>query len=251
MIEVNIDGQVHEFPSNATKEEIELVLRGRFSKPAMQDNMIQPEQDDGTDDNEFNMPVSVPLNTKQQSFRDKIAHIETGGLDNPYIRTKARPAGKQSGSSAYGTFQITKGLLKQFIKKDKMFEEDELKAMSKLEERQQVAVLIGGRDRARFELGGSDHAQSRMLMKRFGFEDNKSFLDAFDYGGDFGLTDDDEFQMAYESFGRKMLNNTLRRAGGDELEAASVWHGGANWKKAKSIRDTNKYREKYIVQQEI
>lgn len=251
MIEVTVNGTTLEFPDSTTQEQIKQVIAGREATTPMQDGMIQPEQDDGTEDDAFDFPMLSPLNKKQQSFRDKIANIETGGLENPYIRTKARPSGKQSGSSAYGTFQITKGLLKQHLKNGKAFEESELDAMRTLEERQQVAVLIGGRDRPKFELGGSQYAQSRMLMKKYGFEDVTTFLDAFDYGGDFGLSEDDEFQMQYEQFGRKMLNSALRKAGGDELEAASVWHGGAGWKKAKSIKDTNKYRDKYIVQQEI
>lgn len=249
MSTVTFNGQTFNFPNEATAEQIQAAMTQRAATTPMTDGMIQPEMDEGQEEMENeNIPMLPTLNKKQQTFRDTIAKVETGGIEDPFIRTQAKPSGKQSGSSAYGTFQITKGLIKSYsANKPKMFEEGELAAMATLQERQQVALMIGGRDRQKFETGGSEYPRTRVMMQKFGYENSKDFLDAFDYGGDYGLKDDNEFQLQYEGFSRKMLNDTLKQAGGDQLEAASRWHGGSGWAKAKSKKDTNIYREKFTA----
>lgn len=185
------------------------------------------------------------------SFRDKIATIETGGLDNTFIRTRVLPSATTKGSSAYGTFQITQGLLVDYLtRKRKLFDFADEKAMGELIHRQQLALAVGGRDRKSYEKGGRNHTLAKQWAKDLKYDDVGTFLDAFDYGGDLGLGDDTEFQLAYENFGRKMLQDTLKEAKGDELEAASRWHGGAKWKTAKSRKDTDRYREKYTALQQ-
>lgn len=180
------------------------------------------------------------------SFRDNIQQIETGGLDQPFIRTKLKPSGSQRGSSAYGPFQITQGLLIDFMTNNRqLFDFNDEIAMNELITRQEIALSIGGRDRASYERGGRNHAIALQWSKDLEFDTVDLFLDAFDYGGDYGLADNTEFQLAYENFSRKMLKHTLKKAGNNALEAASVWHGGSGWKTAKSRKDTDKYRDKF------
>ena len=41
------------------------------------------------------------------------------------------------------------------------------------------------------------------------------------------------------------LLHRLSLLSGNELEAASIWHGGKGWKKAKSKKSTKQYRDKF------
>jgi hypothetical protein len=111
--------------------------------------------------------------------------------------------------------------------------------------RQKVALAVGGSDRAKYARGGVKMAQGAAWAAKYGFADVDSFLNAFDYGGDFGLSANTEFQLHYESVAEKMLVAQLDEAGGDELEAASRWHGGTGWKNASSRKHTDIYRSRY------
>lgn len=195
-----------------------------------------------------------PLNEDQRVFRDKIVKIESGGLSQPYARTgiapKKRKVGDKprtgDGSSAYGPAQITRGLMVNYLaNKGKMFTDSEVQAMLEMVDRQKVSLIIGGNDRADYSAGGTHAAYGEFMADAYGYETTEEFLDAFDYGGDLGLSEDRKFKLQYENFSRKMLKDTLKEAKGDQLLAASVWHGGSKWKTAKSKGDTKLYREKF------
>lgn len=189
---------------------------------------------------------SESLSPDEKTFRDSIIKIETGGVDNPFIRTTVKPKDGQSGSSAYGPAQITRGLLVDYLaNKRKMFTPQEVDMLLDLTDRQKVSLIIGGRDRQAYSKGGSNAAYGSFMASAYGYEDVEEFLDDFDYGGTLGLGEDPQFKLHYENIARKMLKQTLKDAGGDAKEAASVWHGGANWKTASSKADTKRYREKF------
>ncbi|MEE8597909.1 MAG: hypothetical protein V3S69_00025 [Dehalococcoidales bacterium] len=186
----------------------------------------------------------TPMSDRQEQFRGNIQQIETGGLDSEWTRTHV----VDSSSTAYGSYQITGGLIQGYMRnKAKLFNDAELAAMQELHKRQRVAIKIGGKSRPLYERGGGSHAQAKRWAKEFGFDDVGTFLDSFDYKGDYGLADDVEFQYQYENFSRKMLNQHLSDAKGNALEAASVWHGGTSWKKGKHKKDTEVYRTKYTT----
>lgn len=171
----------------------------------------------------------ISLTNDQQGFADVIAEVETGGLSNRSIRTKVRPGrGSTKGSSAYGKYQITRGLLSGTIRNAQVtFSEQELAAANELMNRQEIGLAIGGRDRVNYQAGGSRHSLAQRWAKEYGYEgDVESFLNDFDYGGTYGLAEDADFQVLYESMARKLLNKTLKDAGGDVVKAAGVWHGG-------------------------
>jgi len=263
---IEFEGSTHSFPDDFTEDEISSSLAS-VSNPndlpepdplvpqgtsAMVDGIHQPELQTISAEEEAELfPDSdlrareqeLPaMNAKLQGFHNRITTIETGNLEDTFIRTQVNG----SGSSAYGPVQITRGLIAGYLKnKPKLFNEAELGAMNELAERQRISLKIGGSDLPRYQRGGSEHAQAKVWAARYNYDDVATFLEAFDYGGDFGLAGDAQFELDYESFSRKMLQDTLKRAGNDEIEAASRWHGGMDWATAKSKKGTKAYRKKY------
>lgn len=271
--QIEFEGITHDFPDDFTQEEISSSLAsydpntvdaifdgegtpGQGTTSAMVDGIAQPEIETISAEEEAELfPDSdlrardeeLPqMNTKVQGFRERITSIETGGLDETFIRTGVRPKEGQAGSSAYGPVQITRGLIGGYLQnKRSLFNEKDIAAMNELAERQRIGLKIGGSDIPRFSKGGSDHAQAKVWAKRYGYDTVDEFLTAFDYGGDYGLAGDADFELQYESFSRKMLADHLKGAKGDEVEAASRWHGGMDWSTAKSKGGTKAYRKKY------
>ncbi|AUR83390.1 hypothetical protein NVP1034O_27 [Vibrio phage 1.034.O._10N.261.46.B7] len=231
---VEFQGKVHKFPDNASQDQIRGALMSLLpASEGMGKVDTGVRKGDGL----------VALSEKQETFRENIQTIETGGLENNMIRTLA--PGSSEGSTAYGSYQITMGLAEGYLENHaSLFDEDETRALETMIERQDVAIAIGGRDRKRYEKGGAGHAKAKQWAKKYGYENVDEFLDAFDYGGDMGLAEDADWQVHYENFGRKMLNKHLKDAGGDEIEAATMWHGGTNWKKT-SPDTTRQYIAKY------
>jgi hypothetical protein len=209
-----------------------LSARG-VSSPEGQGTVLSPSQ---------NATESVTEAPEAPSFAKNIATLESGGLEQPFIRTQLTG----SGSSAYGPLPITKGILDGELKNNRdSYSPEEQDAMEELSERQRVSLLIGGGDRKKYEEGGSQDARGQMFQELYGYETRKDFLDAFDYGGDLGLADDEDFAWSYTTFSDKMLQATLKRHKGDELAAAAEWHGGSNWKKAETKSRTEAYLKKY------
>lgn len=260
--QINFEGQEYTFPDDASNEEISTAL----GKLNVQVKSTEPKTDQKEEDALFqqseeselladeNAPTTKrvsdfkqeSLNPEERTFRDKIVEVETGGLSNKYARTSIKPKDGEKGSSAYGPAQITKGLLVEFLtKRGKMFTDDEVKAMLELVDRQKVSLKIGGRDRADYEEGGTHAAYGAHMAEQYGYDTVEEFLEAFDYAGDLGLSKDTKFKLQYENFSRKMLKATLKDAKGDQLLAASVWHGGEKWKTSSSKGDTARYRDKF------
>lgn len=248
---VQYGGRNYEFPPNTSDDDISEALHNlgveevENGRPAL--GMARPSDKFSLDEldrmfAEEGAPSMAKLTDQQKRFVSNIRTIETGGVENPFIRTKA--AG--TGSSAFGPVQITKGLLESTLQgQPQLFSETERAAMEDLVLRQKVALAVGGSDRSRYAPGGVKMAQGAAWAKKFGFADVQSFLNAFDYGGDFGLGQNSDFQLHYESVAEKLLLAQLEETGGDELEAASRWHGGKGWKNASSRKHTDIYRQRY------
>lgn len=242
MIEVEMLGNIYEFPDDTPEDVIKTALDNEWQRmlntqPAALSN---PAQDDFAGMEE--MEGLLPLNDTELGFASTIGEIETGGLENRFIRTKM--AG--TGSSAYGPYQITRGLLRGTLKNSPdLFDEQEREVVEDLIARQSVSLAVGGSDRKKYEKGGLRYGQARKWATQYGFDDVNSFLDAFDYGGDFGLSEDGDFMVQYENIGRKLLRKHLTEAGGDAVQAAAVWHGGPNWKRGKHRKQTQAYISKY------
>lgn len=241
MTTVNFQGQTFKFPAGASEAQIGDALKEYVVSTAAASTLPAEDASASTrTENISNVPtesylgegeevVQTPIGLKedQQQFADGIAQVETGGLKQRGIRTKVRPSSDGAGSSAYGKYQITHGLLSGAI--DTGFidlTEQEMKAAKELMTRQEMALTVGGRDRADYQTGGSKYSAAQKWAKEYGYSDVESFLDDFDYGGTYGLAEDSDFQVLYESFARKLLNKTLEKAGGDMVKAGGVWHGG-------------------------
>jgi hypothetical protein len=176
---------------------------------------------------------------KKEAYLGRIAQIETGGLTDKFIRTKA--AG--SGSSAYGPYQVTMGLTEEYLEKHAdIFSPEELRALKEIRDRQKTSLAIGGSDRKAYERGGVKAFEGQRLALMYGFSDVDEFLTAFDYGGDFGYKGDkDALQSAQE----KMALRHYEENEGNELQAAAEWHGGKGWKTSPHLPQTQDYLRKY------
>lgn len=191
----------------------------------------------------------IAMNTKQATHYDVIKKIEVGDKEQPFIRTTLAPTKpNKPGSTAYGPLQITSGLLGGYLKtRLKLFTNDEAQAMRLLRERQVIAIKIGGQfDRPKFEKGGAQRAWAEAQAEAMGYETPKDFLDAFDYGGNYGLHTDKTFIKLYDNFSKKMLNDVLKLSKGIGVDAAAIWHGGPDWKTSKHASSTRAYIALYI-----
>ena len=249
---VQFEGQVHEFPDSFSVEDISKALSSyspqQEAEPTPPPIEVQSARNATTGNKQdFSRSGEGPLKMSSQGerFRSIIQRIETGSGD-PWIRTRARPSGTEKGSSAYGPYQITRKLLSETLEQSSNgFTSEETDALTTLIERQGVALEIGGRDRSMYEQGGGLNVQARAWARQFGYEDVKTFLDDFDYGGSLGLGDNLEFQMGYETAARKLLARTLKDNNGDAEKAAAEWHGGKGWEKAAHRKRTESYLRKY------
>ena len=141
-------------------------------------------------------------------FMDSIREQETGGLKDPWVRTSSDAGGV--GSSAYGPYQVTKGLVDKFLRDDTIdFTSAEVSALAELSRQQAVSLAIGGSDRYKY-------------ADKYSRED----LDRFDYGGTLALSDEQKSSLltAHE----KMLVRIVEESNGNFVEAARRWHGGNN-----------------------
>lgn len=262
MQKVEFQGQHFEFPAQATPEMIEGALMQHLESQPTANGISTPDKShamrteqqyvpvesyfSGSADGQDRLQAILEMNAKQTQFADAIAEVETGGLQNRSVRTQVRPKGGNAGSSAYGTYQITHGLLSGYLEQGIVsFSEQERVAAEELLRRQEISLAIGGRDRTKYESGGAKHGQAVAWAQSYGYETVTQFLDDFDYGGSLGLGNDAQFQVLYESFARRMLNKHLRDAGDDPFKAARMWHGGPKGAGKKTDMYESKVRKIY------
>ena len=262
MQKVEFQGQHFEFPAQATPEMIEGALLQHLESQPTANGISTPDKSHAMRTEQQYTPVEsyfsgdgegaeqiqqlLKLNAEQMRFAEAIAEVETGGLQNRSVRTQVRPKGGNVGSSAYGTYQITHGLLSGYIENGVItFSEQERAAADELLRRQEISLAIGGRDRSKYESGGAKHGQAVAWAQSYGYETVTQFLDDFDYGGSLGLGNDAQFQVLYESFARRMLNRHLRDAGNDPFKAARMWHGGPKGAGKKTDMYESKVRKIY------
>ena len=238
---VTFQGHTHIFPDEWDDAMVSKALKSYMEQ---NDNTPAAVSNPAVDDYKGmeEMEGLLPLNEGELTFANTIGEIETGGLENRFIRTKM--AG--TGSSAYGPYQITRNLLRGTLKNTPdMFDERERAVVEDLIARQSISLAVGGSDRAKYARGGLRYGQARKWATQYGFDNVDEFLDAFDYGGDFGLSEDGDFMVQYENIARKLMRKHLQDANGDPLKAAAVWHGGPSWQRAKHRKQTEHYIAKY------
>lgn len=131
---------------------------------------------------------------------------ETGGEDDPYIRTKYRDA--PGGSSAFGPAQTTVKLLKGYKKKHSgIFDKDEKVFLDRM-----------------IRQGNKFLKHGNMKGKM------KNYDERFDYGGKGDLIESEVDKEMYDRVVMKMVKQHLKDADGDMEEAARTWRWGPNHK---------------------
>ena len=120
---------------------------------------------------------------------DALSLAETGGEENPWIRTKVNPidpeTGKKKGSTAFGPVQITKGLIENAIK-NKVFTPETLKFVNEVMIPMQTSFI------------------------KYGAEDMIPGKEMFDYGQTGGF-DVDTYEDAYKKMANELIQHELKR----------------------------------------
>ncbi|EAV6743024.1 hypothetical protein FA821_13310 [Salmonella enterica] len=135
------------------------------------------------------------FNPRATRLYKAIAHAETGGLDNRFIRTHAQDANANAPSSAYGPAQITATLAESFNKQH----------------------------------GNLFNDEQADYMKRF-IQQGKQFLKAdnhdpvYGYGGTGVLTSKRDQQL-YSQISRIMLDQMIKDNGGSLDKTVQAWRG--------------------------
>jgi hypothetical protein len=143
-------------------------------------------------------PINPPMAPNDYLY-EAIANAETGGIKDPFIRTKYAP---EQGSTAYGPVQLTRGLAKGYLDtQSDMFDEDEKQYLQRF-------------------------VQQGDLFARYGKEPSKAGYDPrYDYGGT-GILNTDEDKEMYKQVTEKMLREIYDRHDGDIEKTWQEWRFG-------------------------
>ena len=197
-------------------------------------------------DNAFAMPTKAPpVDTLVQELENggKVMNVhsdiinklykmlekaETGGEDDPWIRTNVNPrddieTGKIIGSSAYGPVQMTGGansmiqniLNKPWLQKEIGLNQDDIEYAKRFTQQAQNFLLYGGGD------------WKEMVEKgQISPEEGKTISETYEYGMPGMLTSDAD-KKSYETLAKKIMQYEYDRAGQNELEFIKNWRYGS------------------------
>lgn len=127
------------------------------------------------------------------------ASAETGGIEDPYIRTRAQDPSSNRHSSAYGPVQITYTLAEDYLNnKPDLFTKEERKYLER---------FVG--------------QGKMMLWNSQGVNSDRAELA---YGGQ-GYLNSPEDKKMYEKVAKKMLVDTFRRNNGNLQATITAWRG--------------------------
>jgi hypothetical protein len=144
---------------------------------------------------------------------DAIANAETGGEDDPWIRTKYKDA--PGGSTAYGPCQLTKSLAQGYLNfKSHLFNYTEKEYLKQFVE------------------------QGELFAKYGNEPDRKGYHKRYDYGGSGDLTGPTDM-LLYKNAVCKMLNEIYQRHDGDLEKTWKEWRFGPRGGK------DNRYRKEF------
>ena len=141
--------------------------------------------------------MSIPKDAQEMFGR--IQQAETGGIDDPFIRTRFAPP---EGSSAYGPVQITKGLAEGFKRNHPdLFDAEEMAYIDRFIE------------------------PGKKFLKYGNKTDLPPELKKYDYGGEGDLTSPQDREM-YQRVATKMINFYWEKFGGDAERVGNAWRYG-------------------------
>ena len=177
---------------------------------------------------------------------NSLAHVETGGEEDPYIRTKVLG----SGSSAYGPLQMTGGsgsMMANIYNNPQLalkmgINPSELTYIGNYLDQGQKFLDYGGGDWERLVDEGALSMEEGLMMR-----------DKYEYGkaGDLGGADN---RALYEQVSKKILDYEFHeQAGGDPEKFIRNWHHGANatdeeWAKYRNSPAGSQYVNNFLSQ---
>ena len=147
-----------------------------------------------------------------QLLSKALAHAETGGEQNPWIRTHVRPP---EGSTAYGPLQLTGKLAKEMRKVGtKLFTPKELEYLDLFIEQAKKFA----------KYGDNPYYPNENVKALPGYDPR------YDYGGT-GDLDTPGFQRAYWQVTSKWLDRLFKKHKNDPIAVAHEWRFGNTSKK--------------------
>ena len=146
---------------------------------------------------------------------DAVAVAETGGEEDPFVRTRFAP---EEGSTAYGPVQITATLASDYLKrKSNLFTREEKDYLKRF-------------------------LSQAKLFNKYGREPDKEGYDSrYDYGGSGDLTSDQD-RALYRRVAEKMLADVYKRNNGNLDKTLKEWRFGASSKE--TLRSDPRYFKK-------
>ncbi|HDG7833278.1 TPA: hypothetical protein PCJ90_001346 [Klebsiella quasipneumoniae] len=165
------------------------------SKPDNQTAYIPPEVIQQLPMNKQSTVKGDEFDSKTTNLYRALAHAETGGLSNRFIRTKAPESGL---STAYGPAQLLGSTMKDFY--------DRHSKMFNAKEREYVQAFL----------------QQANIMKHAPKNDP-----VFGYGGS-GILGDKDNRRMYANIVRKMLQQMIKDNGGSLEKTMHQWRGNDN-----------------------
>ena len=146
---------------------------------------------------------------------ESLSRAETGGEENPYIRTKVQPP---KGSSAFGPTQITMGLINGALKNNLLSPQTEKFA-------KEVMVPM----------------QEKML--EYGGEDMVPGMEQYDYGQTGGF-DVEKYSKEYEQLSKELINILMEEVAKEAKTTGDI-NIGAFLKKWRGKEPDKGYKERF------
>ncbi len=178
------------------------------------DNSVSP----GPVRNYATMMQEQPVQSQPKDILDAVykafSHAETGSVDNPWIRTKA----KGTFSSAFGPVQVTGGMLKTYLKKKKLFTKEQYDFIKRWNEE-----------------------SDKFLAHDKGEVDDPNY----GYGGQGNIILSEDDKKLYEEVTKIFLADTVKRNKGNPKMMAREWHFGVGGKHDKSKKNPS-YERKFL-----
>ena len=152
----------------------------------------------------------------------KLAGIETEQFkgSDKFLRTQVKPAKGETGSTAYGPVQITKGLMSGYVgnKSDIEFSADEKDYIDRFMKQGEAFAAYGNGDWESIPEGST--------VEVLGVEYTRDEVkNTFEYGKAGVLTSPTD-QKLYDSVAKKIMADVLNGVGGDVAKFAQVWRFG-------------------------
>lgn len=150
---------------------------------------------------------STPISQRNEALYNGLVHAETGGIENPWIRTNARDASGAGESSAFGPAQMTGTLVKDMMSRYGDQFTDQEKEYAKYFEDQATVMLAKPND------------------------------PVYGYGKEGVLGKTPEMRQLYGSIARKIINILDNEVQGDYQQLIRRWRGVDDYAYASRVSD--------------